>query len=104
MTSFINSVLANKTFSKTMNRIIEENLLFTKWSANKIAIYERMISTKYDFKNYFSDCSIIALQTIYKSYIPASNENNFQNLPIIVSKATNINLPKRQPFQLIKLN
>ncbi len=63
-----------------------------------------MILTKYDLKNYFSDCSIIALQTIYKSYIPASNENNFQNLPIIVSKATNINLPKRQPFQLIKLN
>lgn len=104
LTTFINSILANKTFSKTMNRIIEQDLLFTKWSANTIAIYERMISTKYDFKNYFSDCSIIAMQTIYKSYNPESNENNFQSLPIIVSKATNINLPKRKPFQIIKLN
>jgi hypothetical protein len=86
-----------------MNRIIEQDLLFTKWSTNTIAIYERMISTKYDFKNYFSDCSIIAMQTIYKSYNQASNENNFQSLPIIVSKATNINLPTRIPFQIIKL-
>ena len=49
------------------------------------------------------------MQTIYYviikcllSYNPESNENNFSSLPIIVSKETNINLPKRKPFQIIK--
>jgi hypothetical protein len=106
LTTFINSILANKTFSKTMNRIIEQDLLFTKWSANTIAIYERMISTKYDFKNYFSDCSISAMQAIYKSYSPATNESIDQSQPIVTltTKNSNINLPKRQVFKIIQLN
>ena len=70
-----------------MNRIVESDIIFTTWSAYTVNTYQRMISTNYDFKKYFSDCTIKAMQTIFNNN-NSTKENSNPLTPLIKANTT----------------